>query len=155
MGIGILHDLRALVDDAARVFAAHDVVEPEEHVARVLDDVQAAQGLARERMEHFLGRHGERPVLAHVAGVEAVLAVDDAQDDHAPRRVEEKAVAADDAEGFFLILVNADQGDLFHLGVAPVLAVGEIGGEGAVALAHDPQQETLAHLVELAGEERA
>ncbi len=153
--VGVLDDLVAFEDDPARVFAAGYVVQAQEHVGGVLDDVQVAQHLAGHGVDHFLRFHGQRAVLPYVVGIELVLAVGDAQDDHPPFRVQEVARLVDGAQGFFLVGVHADQGQLFHAGVGAGIALADHGGDGAVRLAQHADHEPFAHLVQPPREQRA
>ena len=106
-------------------------------------------------MQELLAGHGQGAVLLHVAGIEAVLPVGDADDDDPAVTVQEVAALFQRFEGFLLVLVHGDEGDLFQQGVAGALARGRVGGDGAVRLAQDAQHEMLAQLVQLAGKERA
>ena len=104
--VGIFYDFGALVDDAPRIFPAHNVVEAQEHIGGVLDDVQPGQGLAGKRVQHFLRGDGQGAILTDVAGVEAMLTVGDADDDNAARLVEAaEMLGADKFYAFFRIIV--------------------------------------------------
>ena len=151
----VFHHLGALVDDAPRVFAAHNVVKAQEHVGGVLDDVKPCERFARNGVQHLLRHHGEGAVLPHVAGVKGVLAVFDAQNDHPARLVQKKSIAVNGAQRFVLIGVHSHKGHFFQQGVARVFAIGHVGGNGSVRLPQHAQQKTLAHLVQLAGKKRA
>ena len=82
LGIRILHHFVSFVDNPARVLAANDVVDAQEHIGIVSDDARHGEVLSGQRVDDTHRFHGKRAVLADVVLAELVLPVIDLDDHH-------------------------------------------------------------------------
>ena len=152
--IRILHQFIALVDRAAHILAAYNVVEAQDHGAGILDHIHVRHHTSRKRVDQLLPLDGKGTVLPHVVRIVAVLLIGNADDHHAFFGVHEKTALPARPDQILLLRVELHKGDFFNTRVGPVLSIVPDGCDRPVGLPEHAHQEPLAELVQTPGKKR-